>query len=54
LPAAADPAQAREPMFYSENIASLGRALARLDTATIVVHDPGPMLRENVVYRMNP
>jgi hypothetical protein len=50
----ADPSQAREPMFYSDNIASLGRSLARLDTATIAVHDPGPMIIETVVYRMNP
>jgi hypothetical protein len=49
-----DAAQGREPLFYSENIASLGRVLGRLDTATITVHDPGTMLRETVVYRLNP
>ncbi len=47
-------AQAREPMFYSENIASLGRTLGRIDAATITVHDVGTMLRETVVYRLNP
>ena len=46
--------EARKPMFYSENIASLGRALQRVQSATIVVHDPGPMLRESVVYRLAP
>lgn len=45
---------AREPMFYSENIASLGRALQRMQSATIVVHDTGPLLREFVTYRLNP
>ena len=34
IPPAADPASAREPMFYSENIASLGRALRRVQSAT--------------------
>jgi hypothetical protein len=52
--AAGDPAQGREPMFYSENVASLGRALARVDAATITIHDVGSMLREAVVYRLNP
>lgn len=46
--------QGREPMFYSENIASLGRTLLRVDAATITVHDVGTMLREAVVYRLNP
>ena len=50
----ADASQGREPQFYSENAASLGRVLGRVDTATITVHDPGPMLRETVVYRLNP
>jgi hypothetical protein len=50
----ADASQGREPQFYSENAASLGRVLGRVDTATITVHDPGPMLRETVVYRLTP
>jgi hypothetical protein len=45
---------AREPMFYSENLASLGRALVRVQSGEIAVHDRGSMLRENVVYRMAP
>jgi hypothetical protein len=48
------PTAAREPMFYSENIASLGRALQRMQSAAIVVHDIGPMLRESVTYRLSP
>ena len=47
-------AAAREPMFYSENMASLGRALQRLQSATVTVHDAGTMLRESVVYRVAP
>jgi hypothetical protein len=43
-----------EPPFFSGNLASLGRALKRIDTATIVVHDAGTMLRESVVYKLNP
>jgi hypothetical protein len=49
-----DVGQGREPMFYSENAASLGRALVRVDNATITVHDLGSMLREAVVYGLNP
>jgi hypothetical protein len=54
VPAAAAPGQEREPMFFSENIASLGRALGRVQSASIMVHDAGSMLRENVVYRVAP
>lgn len=43
-----------EPPFFSGNLASLGRTLKRVDAATIVVHDNGTMLREAVVYRLNP
>ncbi len=43
-----------EPLFFSANIASLGRTLQRVDTTTIVVHDFGSMLRESVVYKLNP
>lgn len=45
---------AREPMFYSENLASMGRVLERVQTASIAVHDAGAMLRETVVYRLAP
>lgn len=53
-PAPGGQAEGREPMFYSENLASFGRTLNRVNTASIVVHDPGPMLREEVVYRITP
>jgi hypothetical protein len=43
-----------EPPFFSGNLASLGRTLKRIDTATIVVHDEGTMLRESAVYKLNP
>ena len=43
-----------EPPFFSANMASLGRALHRVDRATIVVHDEGASLRESVVYQLNP
>jgi hypothetical protein len=42
------------PLFYSQNIASLGQVFGRVDSATITVHDLGAMLRENVVYRLRP
>ncbi len=41
-------------LFYSQNLASLGRVFGRVDSATITVHDLGAMLRENVVYRLRP
>jgi hypothetical protein len=43
-----------EPPYFSANLASLGRTLKRVDTAAIVVHDAGSMLRESVVYKLNP
>lgn len=45
---------AREPMFFSENLASLGRVLRRVQSASIVVHDAGTMLRESVDYKIAP
>jgi hypothetical protein len=43
-----------EPPFFSGNIASLGGVLKRVDTASIIVHDAGALLKEAVVYKMNP
>ena len=54
IPPAAGPEQERQPMFFSENVASLGRALGRIQSANVAVHDVGTMLRENVVYRIAP
>jgi hypothetical protein len=44
----------REPLFFSENLASLARALVRIDSASIAVHDDGAKVRETVVYRLAP
>jgi hypothetical protein len=41
-------------MFYSENIASFGRVLGRVQSEAIAVHDAGGMLRETVIYRIAP
>ena len=43
-----------EPPYFSANLASLGRTLKRIDTAAIVVHEAGTMLRESIVYKLNP
>jgi hypothetical protein len=44
----------REPLFFSENLASLGRVLRRVQSAAISVHDSGSLVRESVVYRLAP
>jgi hypothetical protein len=49
-----EPQGAGEPPFFSGNLGSLGRTLKRVDAVTIVVHDAGTMLRESVVYKLNP
>jgi len=43
---------AAEPAFFSGNIASLGRTLARLDSESIVVHDTGAIVTQNLVYKL--
>jgi hypothetical protein len=53
-PSGDEPQGGGEPPFFSGNLASLGRTLKRIDAATIVVHDAGTMLRESVVYKLNP
>jgi hypothetical protein len=54
IPPATGSDQPREPMFFSESLASLGRALSRVQSVEITVHDAGPMLRENLIYRIAP
>jgi len=54
FPQMPDPQAGGEPPFFSGNLASLGRTLKRIDSATIVMHDAGAMLRESVVYKLNP
>jgi len=41
-----------EPAFFSGNVASLGAALARIDSESIVVHDTGVKVTQNLVYRL--
>lgn len=43
---------AQEPPFFSENLASLGRTLATVTSASIVVHDDGKMMKQTVVYQL--
>lgn len=50
--AAAAAASGREPLFFSENIASLSRTLARVESASIVDDDRGSEVDETVVYRL--
>jgi hypothetical protein len=52
--AAAGNNAAREPLFFSENLVSLGRVLRRVQTAAITVHDNGAQVREAVVYKLAP
>jgi hypothetical protein len=41
-----------EPAFFSGNIGSLGQALARIESESIVVHDTGSIVTQNVVYKL--
>lgn len=41
-----------EPAFFSGNIAGLGRALARVDSESISVHDTGATVMQNLVYKL--
>ncbi len=43
---------AREPLFFSENIASLGRALGRVDSVFLESHDDGNRVTQQVVYKL--
>ncbi len=43
---------AAEPAFFSGNIASLGSTLARLDSESIVIHDAGAIVTQNLVYNL--
>ena len=43
---------AAEPAFFSGNIASLGRTLARVDSESIVVHDTGVTVTQNLIYKL--
>ena len=40
------------PRFFSANVASLGRVLNRVESASITVHDDGSRLTQQMVYRL--
>jgi hypothetical protein len=42
----------REPQFFSENLASLGRALGRVDNVTVESRDDGRQVTQVVTYRL--
>ena len=41
-----------EPAFFSGNIASLGQALARIDSESLAVHDTGGIVTQSVIYKL--
>ena len=43
---------AREPLFFSENLASLSRSLNSVESESLVVEDRGSQLRQTVTYRL--
>ena len=43
---------APEPAFFSGNMASLGQALGRISSESIVVHDTGSIVTQNAVYKL--
>ena len=43
----------REPMFFSENLGSLGRTLGRLNSVSVSVRDSGAAETQTVVYRLS-
>jgi hypothetical protein len=42
----------REPLFFSENLASLSDTLSHVDSASIVVHDRGTTVSQTMTYRL--
>ncbi len=48
------PLKADGPAFFSGNIASLGRALGGLNSASIIVHDTGAVVTQELSYRWTP
>ncbi len=42
-----------EPLFFSENLASLSQSLGRVESESIVVRDQGPVMTQTVTYRMS-
>jgi len=42
-----------EPLFFSENLASLSQSLERVESESVVVRDQGPVMRQTVTYRIS-
>jgi hypothetical protein len=42
--------EGREPMFFSENMASLSRSLAGVEEASIITRQDGDKTRQTVTY----
>jgi len=52
-PAQEGPPEGREPEYFSENLASLSTAMARMDSASITVRDMGNAVTQTVTYRLS-
>jgi hypothetical protein len=50
----AEGADGAQPWFFSDNVASLGRSLSRVQAVSLISHDNGATLRQSVVYRLSP
>jgi len=44
--------EGREPLFFSENLASLSQSLERIESESLVIEDRGPQLVQSVTYRL--
>jgi hypothetical protein len=42
----------QEPQFFSQNVASLGRTMGRVESASITVHDNGTTVPQTVIYKL--
>ena len=40
------------PQFFSQNVASLGRTMGRMETASIAAHDTGATVPQTIVYKL--
>jgi hypothetical protein len=49
---AASPDNGEGPRFFSQNVASLGNVLNRVESASITVHDDGVRLTQQMLYRL--
>ena len=48
------PGEPRQPSFFSQNVASLGKTLGRLETATLSVRDNGSAVSQQMIYKLTP